>query len=213
MKFRAVTPPAILPVPVRYILIHNRQINMLQSMVRTGRPQFVQSRPRPLQFANFHQRDQYGGRKVPDRLHIPDQSGMGGRSENGRIYPSGAPANADMAAIAGGDGADLEGWRGQFRLTGVQAILRPGLVCAKGGVMAKQGAAIGAANACVPAHVEIDMRVIMRRRGPHAFKFRYANNDLIDSGIINKSCPAMRRHYPCSLSESLPVGSLTYYSQ
>ena len=144
---------------------------------------------------------------------------MRGRSKNRRIDPSGAPANADMAAITGGDCTDMESWPGQIRLTGVQAILWPGLVRAKGGIMAKQGAAIGAADMRVPAHVEIDMRVIMRRRGPHAFKFRYTDNDFIDPGIVNKSCPAMSSHHPYSLpellfpAESLLAGSLTYYLQ
>lgn len=98
-----------------------------------------------------------------------------------------------------------------MRLAGAQAILRPGLARAQRGVIAKPGAAIGAADMRIPAHVEIDMRMIMRRRSPHAFKFRDANNYLIDPGIVNKPGPAMSRHHPHSLPESLLAGSLTQY--
>jgi hypothetical protein len=76
----------------------------------------------------------------------------------------------------------------------VKAIWGIALIRGKIGIMKIEGRAVRANNLIVAAHIEIDMRVIMRRLCAHAVEFPHADMNFLDADIIAEMWYSVPRH-------------------
>src|SRR5436190_6120553 len=92
-------------------------------------------------------------------------------------------------AIRIGAGMAVAVWRagsGRSSLRAHQAALRRSLVGGQAGVVQVKGRAIGAEDLAVGAHVQIDVRVVVRRARAHALELLHADGDFLDALIVGE---------------------------
>src|SRR5689334_5444733 len=74
-------------------------------------------------------------------------------------------------------------WLSWIRI-GEQAVRRIGFRRPEPRIEAEPRPAIGAENRVLLAHVDVDVRVIVRRRNAHAVEFPHADSDLRDRAVV-----------------------------
>lgn len=81
-----------------------------------------------------------------------------------------------------------------FQFINVQAVRRVGLTRTQARIEAEQGRAVRAEDRILAAHLQVDVRVILRRRNTDALELPHSDPDFTHGAIVLELGIAVTRH-------------------